>query len=399
MVEKEKKLSSGKKMSKVEQIELAKKLEVLIEKRLGGHYGFSHNGTDSLVSLKIVTSEEKYIRWVKDFLKPYKLPTLRTKKNHGSGMKTTVLINIPKIPSETKTKIESDFSRITSALVKKKGRIVGADKKSEQNQEQLNQEMIVPAQTKSRRTKKECDHYAFSRFISKVLAFEGLNFKDLSITRCDKLFRINSEDAEVIKLIAEASDYYFGKKVSCVVADNKGVCLSFEGADEECEQSQKFNFCYSPVVVDEKDIEKRLQRILPSRKYRLTQDGKFVHVVFKSKKMEELMFALLEMSWNIKDNENGFTVFPRFYEKPTNSSQPETKAEGAANQVIIQKIREDAFQELCALVESEDFVFLDESLKKEVLDKKEEYLRLKRVEKVTAQARYLLEALGPIIKV
>jgi len=398
MVEKEKKPSSGKKMSKVEQIELAKKLEVLIEKRLGAHYGFSHNGTDSLVSLKIVTSEEKYIRWVKDFLKPYKLPTLRTKKNHGSGMKTTILINIPKISSETKTKIESDFSRITSALVKKKGKMLGVDKKPEQNPEQPNQELVVPAPTKIRRTKKECDHYAFSRFLSKVLAFEGLNFKDLSLTRCDKLFRINSEDAEVLKLIAEASDYYFGKKVSCVVADNNGVGLSFERAGEECEQSQKFNFCYSPVVVDEKDIERRLQRILPSRKYHLTQDGEFVRVVFKSKKVDDLVLALLEMGWNISDPKNGFTVLPRFYKESNDSSQPEIDAK-VTEKVSKEDAREVAFQELCTLVESEDFVLLDESLKKEVLDKKEEYLRLKRVEKVTAQARYLLEALGPIIKV
>ncbi|NCU28564.1 MAG: hypothetical protein EOM85_02755 [Candidatus Moranbacteria bacterium] len=384
-------LPLAQKMSKVEQVKLAKKLEVLIEKNAGSHYKFEHSGTDMLVKLKITTSEEKYATQAGKFLEQYNLVFLSNKKNHGSGMKTTILINIPKMSPESKAKIEDDFNKITTALVKKK-KVVDAPE-SEKAPEQAQKEEVSLLPKKIRRAKKECPHYAYSRYLSKVLSFEGYSFKELSLKHADKIFQISCEDAEMIKIIAEATDYYFGKKISCVLAGNKGICLSFEEAGEESAQSQKYYFCYSPIEIEEKDIERRLKRVLKSNKYRLETDGPFVCVKFKSSKAEELIFSLMEMNWNIKESEGGFTVLPRFYKAPPVSDLLDKSISEVHEKVDKEDEKDLIFQKLCELIESEDFNLLDDLLKERILQKKEDHLKFKRREEVTAYAENLLAIL------
>ena len=70
----------------------------------------------SRILLKITSSEKKYINWANDFLKHFKLPRLRTMKNHGSGMKTTILINVSKISKESIEKIDMDHQKLIKEM-------------------------------------------------------------------------------------------------------------------------------------------------------------------------------------------------------------------------------------------------------------------------------------------
>jgi hypothetical protein len=376
------------KMTKVEQTELAKKLEVLVEKRLGAHYGFSHKGTDSLITLKIVTSEEKYIRWVKDLLKPYNLPALRTRKNHGSGMKTTLLIDVSKISSETKTKIENDFKQISSVLAKKR-RSIDSLKPEEKivNVEQPQNETVISSSEKeNRRPRKENPHRACLRYLLKVFSSEGLDFSKLNLSQENQTFRLSGgrDSIMMIKLASEVINYYFGDKVSCVLSDDNGPSLICSGWEEtKNSQSKKYHFCPPSPEMEEKDILSRLQRVLKSKKYLSSKDGDGVCVQFKSNKRDDLFLALLEMGWNIKERKHGFIVYPLGYKEPSSENFGKGQEE----------VKEDAFNKLCELIESEDFNLLDEILKKKLLEKKEDFLKNKRREELSAYAESLLAVL------
>lgn len=200
-------------MDKIEQIELAKKLETLVEKRIGSHYGFEHRGTPKSVTLKITTSEVKYIRWAEKFLEPYKLPRKRMMKNHGSGMNTTILVDVSKIPEETKTKIENDFNTMLAEIAKKSKNPRQRYIAKAEKEKLIFAESEAVEVPKNKEERFSNPHFAYSRFISSVLKFEGRNFKDLEKIKEGTMVKISSEDFQTIKILEQATNYYFGKRL------------------------------------------------------------------------------------------------------------------------------------------------------------------------------------------
>lgn len=381
-------------MEKSEQIELAKKIELLVEKRMGSHYGFSHNGTDKTVTLKITSSEMKYINWANDFLKPFKLPRLRTMKNHGSGMKTTILINVSKISKESIEKIDMDHKKLIKEMGTRKNHQSFKPKPIERIED--NKEMSTPVVEKQKRSRKACPHYNYSKFLSNVLAFEGFDFKKEAFVRKDGGFlKVCSENTDVLKLVEQATNYYVGGKVACVFAgnDKNDTCVSFEHKGDNTLRT-KYKYCSAPNFNSEDmeaEVLKRLNRVHTSRKYVVAQISvSRVKVVYNSINREDLIISLLEMGWKVTDESNGFLVLS----SESKDTKKEDEVEFSENSEVDNYVEKyDIYEELCKLADSPDFSLLDDELQKEVLLKRDAFIRKKKVAEVSIYAKSLLDKL------
>lgn len=259
-----------------------------------------------------------------------------------------------------------------------------------------------------------CSKYEFAKYLKSVLRFEGLDTKAFSIKKEGDNLKLCSKDPYVTRTAEEAINYYFGKQVANVYVGNDDHCISFLEANEQSAQAKRFSFCPAPEEkADMQDIERRLNRVFSSKKYVIqkTKDG--FDVNFQAKGLVELRFALLEMGWKIKDKDGGFSItvtrpakilkdlIPNT--KPAHKPVQKTESTEQSHYPVLTsvssdskesfKTKEEAFNKLCELIESEDFNLLDDLLKERVLQKKEDHLKSIRREEVTAYAKNLLAIL------
>lgn len=344
-----------KKNNKTAQIKLSKKIEVLVEKRVGSYFSFSHNGTDTSVTLVISTSDERYIKRARTFLKNYKLPRRYTKKTHGSGMKNTILVNVSAIPEETKKMIEEDFGLIAFGHKPKVTETISEDK-------------VVKV-----RSRKDLTFYPFLRFLSSIFSFEGLDSSLVQKTRKGSEIKIEA-DPYTIDIVARATSYYFGEKV---LSQDRSFNLNLDGK-EICQIAKDFKFTLPPVGGESvESVLKRLCRVFLSRKYKVDKKESGYQVSLRSNKLDSMVLALLDMGWNIEEA-SGEGFFILTVKKKVESTDS----------------KEGVYQELISFSKSEDFELLESSLKEEVARKITEHEKALRAEGVKAYALSLLSKLS-----
>lgn len=398
------------------QWDLYYKIKDIVQANFGKKFGIENQANGKTICMIVSKSDVVLIKRIRKYLKESLEIKVRSEDklsaNHGATGGTLV-INISMFSPVTISLINDLHDKLKINLNESK---MKKNKSSEVAPDGANQsESLIPVES----TIPHCSKYEFTKYLKSVLRFEGLDSKAFNVKKDgEDKFVLYSKDAYIIKTAEEVINFYFGEKIANLYIGNYDYCISFTSARSQSPQAKKFSFCSSPEgKADIKDIEKRLKRVFPSNKYAIfkTTKGEFqFHVRFPVKGLIDLRFALTDMGWKIIEDDGGFyvAVLPsgkiqkevipvqEMSPKPSleHVSSPETPLDSNSDVVQSEKeilmTKEEAYRLLCELVESEDFNLLDKNLQERILSKKEDYLKDKKREEVTAYAESLLEILN-----
>lgn len=255
-------------MTRNEQVELGKKIQLLIEKKVGSSFSSKFQGGGRVAILKIAGSDTKYIQKIRDYIsKGLGLSLLNGSKNHGSGMKNTILINLSEIDSTGIQNINTLFKRFCNNLPKKKEFI----------QKEIDNDIPKIGEEEKNISKLVLFKKIISPFLRSAINFE-LKFIDGPESN-KKIFvfeKKNEEDdyvtirciTEEIGIKAEMSLYWFLGDPSFVVRDSKDLLINF--SEYDFKKSVKKNFVLPPQINASLDeVEKRLLRVRPGIKSKI----------------------------------------------------------------------------------------------------------------------------------
>lgn len=398
------------------QWDLYYKIKDILQANFGKKFGIENQANGKTICMIVSKSDVVLIKRIRKYLKESLEIKVRSEDklsaNHGATGGTLV-INISMFSPVTISLINDLHDKLKINLNESKMKKIKSSEVAPDGASQS--ESLIPVES----TIPHCSKYEFAKYLKSVLRFEGLDSKAFNVKKDgEDKFVLCSKDAYIIKTAEEVINFYFGEKIANLYIGNDDHCISFTSTKSQSPQAKKFSFCSSPEgKVDIKDIEKRLKRVFSSNKYTIfkTTKGEFqFHVRFPVKGLIDLRFALSDMGWKIKEDDGGFyvAVLPsgkiqkevipvqEMNPKPylEQASSPEASLDSNSDVVQSEKeilmTRDEAYRLLCELVESEDFNLLDKNLQERILSKKEDYLKDKKREEVTAYAESLLEILN-----
>jgi hypothetical protein len=300
-------------LSRDVQVELGKKLCVLCEKEHGVNFSHEFQGSGPVVILKIAGSDPKLINKMRSYLwGVFKLTMEKPRKNHGRGMKATILVNLSEISQHSVDSITDAFRKAFNGEgVKKIQQIVVEDKSVLAVIEEPTTEAVLP---KRRIKKRDEGHYAITVAISSVFRFEKLS-PDFSCKKIGNLYEVLCSNKQVADSVEKILNWRINDS-NLVVRNDNTFIVDYIGNKKE---NRRSTFCFPPIfgknqepeqVVD--DIKKRLMKInLNSRPIiSFLKEGEFLVTYVKSVIAPKIYSIILSMGWNVKENNaNSFYIY------------------------------------------------------------------------------------------
>jgi hypothetical protein len=324
-------------LSRDAQVELGKKICVLCEKEYGVNFSHEFQGSGMVAILKMAGSDPKFITKIKVYLRgTFKLTLEEPRKNHGRGMKATILVNLSEISQDSVEIINDAFRKAFNGEgVKKIQQIVVEDKSVPAVIEEPTAEAVL---SKRRIKKRDEGHYAITVAISSVFRFEKLS-PDFSCKKTDNLYEVFCKNKQVADSVEKILNWRINPNF--VIRSENTFIVDYVGGKKD---NRRSTFCFPPIfgknqepeqVVD--DIKKRLMKInLNSRPVvSFSKEGEFLVTYVKSVIAPKIYSIIISMGWNVKENnKNSFYVYP-------DCNDQSTPTEGRVNHNVPNLSRDD----------------------------------------------------------
>lgn len=296
-------------LTRQEQIDtLGKKICLLLQEKYGTFFSSSYEGAGMVATLKIVSSDLKKIKWAKSYLKSsLKLGMKKVSKNHGSGIHTTILIDLSDVSADSAERILSATQPVLKKANDNKKEVlpvVGTEKLehvSESVPEPEAAAIIILEEVV--KIEKDHDLKSLISYITWMLKFEGVSSKSFL---CDKMkegeycITCNSTD-DAVKV-----DTYLSWLVgdpSLVVTEKKVVMVDYKKKIKKEKSLERFRFCLPPSGrADSEEIKRRLLRVSVGSRPSVSarSESKFMVSYVRSNFAEKVYSVLISMGWKVE---------------------------------------------------------------------------------------------------
>lgn len=323
----------GNSLSREDQVELGRKIVVLVEKKFGPTFHSDTNeGAGVVAKLKITSDNLSLIKRSKSYLKSdfglvFHNPT-ENHKNHGRGNKHMILINLSEMSLNTIESIKSSFSALTNGNGKTK--IIKTSVHQNENGSIDNNDGESSIFKRQYTPRNQSGKMKFSLTLSSFFSSEEMivsgqpknqnfDFKSLFIygSKKEENYQVlNCASEEIAENIEKIATWLIPNPD--ILRDKKIIMINLSGLND-LEEKPKAYFCLPPkedAVIDE--VWRRFHRInkwIKPKKIEKFFDRFLVY--FSRNSSTESMFDLTsKMGWNVDIDIANNCLVVKFSDKP-----------------------------------------------------------------------------------
>lgn len=372
-------------LSREQQIALGKKITALVEKQIGPSFNSKYQGSGKVAILRIAASKLDMIKTARSYIQndlslEIQSSNPQNHKNHGSGMKRTILINLSEQKPETILKVESTFKlMLENGNLKKVAPVVTASETSipdtdslvEKTEKQLaieatnhmNHKIHEMVEEDSKSPMKSISLFLASLFsaeqdIMNPLSKDKLKVRELFFYGAEKdgYHALCCCDEVTAAKIEKALQWFLGKNWALRLEDyDLDVMVDLSKVEQKKKRVAGILYCFPPSY--SASIDEVLARV-----YRLSHDSKpemgcignySFEVSFGKKKMALKIFTYMQqMGWfvTLSEKEDRILIYTgdkKEFSPPSNSEVKEVIPVSNEREIIpLVKCKEEALNEI-----------------------------------------------------